>query len=145
MSQDKGASIFVFHPKRVTLGQLAQIHAEQAEVAGLSVQMVGSSYSATFTRSSPAAPEPCCFQEIATTDEHLSVGAAVAPEPCSAPLASCSACPHVGENLELRQQVGYWKSMHQRACQREDRLKQRVAELEAENRDLKHRVFGRKS
>ena len=145
MSQDKGASIFVFHPKRVTLGQLAQIHAEQAAVAGLSVQMVGSSYSATFTRSSPAAPEPCCFQEIATTDEHLSVGAAVAPEPCSAPLASCSACPHVGENLELRQQVGYWKSMHQRACQREDRLKQRVAELEAENRDLKHRVFGRKS
>jgi transposase len=147
MSQDMGASIFVFHPKRVTLAELAQIRAEQAEVGMRSIRMVGSSYSVTCSRCSPAAaPEPSSLHEIAPTQEPLPVcAAAVAPEPSSAPLLPCSACPHVGENLELRQQVGYWKGMHRRACQREDRLKQRIAELEAEVRDLKHRVFGRKS
>src|SRR5258708_7117863 len=99
MSQDMGASIFVFHPNRVTLAELAQIHAERAEVTGLSVRMVGSSYSVTCSRCSPVAavPEPCSLHEIAPTQEHLPVcAAAVAPEPCSVPLLPCSACPHVG-------------------------------------------------
>jgi transposase len=130
MSQDKSASIFVFPPKRVTLTELAQIHAEQAEVARLSVLLVGSSYSVTFSSCSSAdAPEPCSALVV----------------PCTAVVEPCSCCSHRRENLELRQQAGYWKRMHQRACQRADHLQRRVAELEAEVRDLKHRLYGRKS
>jgi chromosome segregation ATPase len=49
------------------------------------------------------------------------------------------------EVTELRQQVGYWKSMHDRAVRRNEKLQQRVDELEAENRQLKDRLFGSKS
>lgn len=119
----KEATLIVFTPKRVTLEQLERLRAEQAEVANRRVDRVGSSYSLICS--------PC--------------SAAVAPEPCSAVEQPCSACPHLAENLELRRQAGYWQSMHQRACQRQQTLKQRIAELEAENRDLKHRLFGRKS
>jgi transposase len=129
-----GASIFVFHPLRITL---AQFRAEQAEVAGRSVIMVGSSYSITSSSCSPAvAPEPCSVPAEPCS----------APvEPCSAPVEPCSPCPHRAENLELRRDAAYWRSQHQRARQREEGHKQRIAELEAEVRDLKHRLFGRKS
>ena len=49
------------------------------------------------------------------------------------------------EVTELRQQVGYWKSMHDRAVRRNEKLQQRVDELEGENRQLKDRLFGSKS
>ena len=49
------------------------------------------------------------------------------------------------EVASLRQQVGYWKSMHDRAVRRNEKLQQRVDELEAENRQLKDRLFGSKS
>src|ERR1700691_5922056 len=109
------ASIFVFTPKRVTLAELDQLRAEEAEVARLGVNRLGSCYSVS--SSSPAA---------------------VAADPCSP-------CPHLAENLDLRCQAGYWRSMFQRCREREELAKQRIAELEAEVRDLKHRVFGRKS
>jgi transposase len=49
------------------------------------------------------------------------------------------------EVTELRQQAGYWKSMHDQAVRRNEKLQQRVDELEAENRQLKDRLFGSKS
>ena len=123
--------MWVFHPIRVTVDQLDQFRAEDAAFAKLHVQMIGSSYSARSSLCSPAvfAPETC----------------SAAPVPCFVATEPCSACPHLAPNLELRQQKGYWQSMHQRACQREQDAKQRIAELEAEVRDLKHRLFGRKS
>jgi len=42
-------------------------------------------------------------------------------------------------------QAAYYKAQHQRARQREDLLKQQYAQLQAQNRDLRHRLFGRSS
>jgi len=49
------------------------------------------------------------------------------------------------EYLELKQGVGYWQSMHKRSVEREEKLKQKIAEQEGEIRDLKNRLFGKKS
>ena len=49
------------------------------------------------------------------------------------------------EYIQLKWEVNYWKSQHQRAIIREDELKTNIAELEAQIKDLKHRVFGKKS
>jgi regulator of replication initiation timing len=50
-----------------------------------------------------------------------------------------------GENLELRQQVGYWKSMHARALERIAVLEKENEHLRGENRRLQDRLFGQKS
>jgi len=47
--------------------------------------------------------------------------------------------------IDLRQQANYWKAQHQRAGQREADLKQQVLLLQAEIRELKRRLYGRKS
>jgi len=49
------------------------------------------------------------------------------------------------ENLELRQQAGYWQSMHARACQRLEEMHQELELLRGEIRQLKADLFGRKS
>lgn len=49
------------------------------------------------------------------------------------------------ENLELRQQVGYWKSRHRDASQRITELEQKVEQLEGEKRQLKADLFGRRT
>ncbi|HBT89123.1 hypothetical protein, partial [Desulfobacter sp.] len=49
------------------------------------------------------------------------------------------------EYLELKNQVGYWKSMHQKALLREEGLKQEIKEKDGQIRDLKNRLFGKKS
>lgn len=49
------------------------------------------------------------------------------------------------ENLELRQQVGYWKSMHARALERIAVLEQENEHLRGENRRLQDQLFGHKS
>src|SRR5713226_9363247 len=49
------------------------------------------------------------------------------------------------ENLELRQQVGYWKSMHQRACTRVAESEAQVAQLQAKVKLRERQMFGRKS
>lgn len=49
------------------------------------------------------------------------------------------------ENLDLRQQVGFWQTMHARAVERVEQLAQQVQELEAENRQLRQQAFGRKA
>jgi transposase len=69
-------------------------------------------------------------------------------EPASSP-PSCQAggqpCPHRLEAIALRQQAHYYQAMHQRACQREVALQQQGALLQAEIRDLRHRLVGRRS
>lgn len=61
------------------------------------------------------------------------------------PDSSASPCPHRLEAIHLRQQAHYYRAMHQRSRQREAQLRQRIAELEAENRLLKQQLFGRKA
>jgi hypothetical protein len=46
---------------------------------------------------------------------------------------------------ELRCQAHYWQAQHQRAVQREANLKEDKQRLQARIRDLKRRLFGRKS
>lgn len=45
----------------------------------------------------------------------------------------------------LKWEGHYWKSQHQRACEREVRLKEELEQKEALIRDLRHRIFGKKS
>src|SRR4051812_3904756 len=49
------------------------------------------------------------------------------------------------ENLELRQQVGYWKGMHARAVERIAALELENEHLRGENRRLQQQLFGQKS
>jgi len=49
------------------------------------------------------------------------------------------------EYLELKSEVGYWRAMHKKAISRENKLKQTVKEQEGKIRDLKSRLFGKKS
>ncbi len=49
------------------------------------------------------------------------------------------------ENAELRQQTGYWKSLHQRAVEREEQLKKEVAELTAKLSLRERQLFERKT
>jgi transposase len=49
------------------------------------------------------------------------------------------------ENLELRQQVGYWRSRHRDALGRITAVEQTVAQLEGEKRQLQADLFGRRS
>ena len=49
------------------------------------------------------------------------------------------------EYLELKCEIGYWRGMHKKAIIREEILKQTIKEQEGQIRDLKHRVFGKKS
>jgi len=49
------------------------------------------------------------------------------------------------EYLELKCEVSYWRSMHNKAIIREEILKQVIKEQEGQIRDLRHRVFGKKS
>lgn len=49
------------------------------------------------------------------------------------------------ECLGLRWEVGYWQAMHGKAISREKKLKQTVKELKGQIRDLRNRLFGKKS
>lgn len=49
------------------------------------------------------------------------------------------------EYLELKCELGYWRGMHKKAIIREEILKQTIKEQEGQIRDLRQRVFGKKS
>jgi transposase len=49
------------------------------------------------------------------------------------------------DNLELRQQAGYWRSQHAAAKQRIAELEQELAQLRGDNRKLQDQLFGPKS
>lgn len=49
------------------------------------------------------------------------------------------------ENLELRQQAGYWKAQHARAVQRLHQVEAEVERLQGANRQLQSQLFGRQS
>jgi transposase len=49
------------------------------------------------------------------------------------------------EYLELKSEVGYWRAMHEKAISREKNLKQTIKEQDGQIRDLRSRLFGKKS
>ena len=49
------------------------------------------------------------------------------------------------ENLELRQQVGYWKGMHAQALRRIEELQREAEHLRGENKKLQAQIFGQRS
>jgi transposase len=49
------------------------------------------------------------------------------------------------ELTRLKWEGHYWKAQHQRSCEREARLKEEIEQKEALIRDLRHRLFGKKS
>jgi transposase len=61
------------------------------------------------------------------------------------PTEPCPVCPLLAEKAEASRQATYWRVMHRRAVEREDQLKQRVAELEAKLRRREQQLFGRKT
>jgi len=61
------------------------------------------------------------------------------------PALPCQPCPLLSALCEARQQAGYYKAQHQRATQREAQLRDEVARLQAQIRDLQHRLFGQKA
>lgn len=67
---------------------------------------------------------------------------------CSAPplpTGPCPVCPRLAQEFEPFRQAAYWQAMHQRACQRERLLQQRIDELEAKLRLREQQLFGTKT
>lgn len=49
------------------------------------------------------------------------------------------------EHIELKSQIAFWKAQHARAIEREKALEKELEEARAEIRDLRQRLYGRKS
>jgi hypothetical protein len=49
------------------------------------------------------------------------------------------------EHIELKSQIAFWKAQHRRALEREQALRKELEEARAEIRDLRQRLYGRKS
>ena len=69
---------------------------------------------------------------------------APAPPP-RASVRVCEGCPVKAELFALRHQHGYYKKMHERACEREKALKEKVEELTAKLQLRERQLFARKS
>lgn len=72
------------------------------------------------------------------------------PPSCGGLPASTPDLPDPGESLRIQLrdalwQAHYYQAMHRLARQREDSLKLEIAQLHAQIRDLRHRLFGHKS
>ena len=71
----------------------------------------------------------------------------VAAPPCSAPaqpVAPCPVCPRLDADFEPWRQAAFYRTLHQRAVQREQQLQQENDALRARIRSLEQRLFGRK-
>jgi transposase len=119
MTEDTGASIFVGKPLRVTVDELDRLRAEDAA-----------------RLSAAAAPPP----PLAAATTPLLTLACSAP---SVPQGPCPVCPRLAAEFEPWRAASYWKSMHQRALQREDLLKEEKQQLQARSRYLEQQLYGK--
>ncbi len=100
-------------------------------------------------------PSACCFSastpltspSLALSDAYLSVADVPSSTWDDAAAASdTEARAHLlRENLELRQQVGYWKAQHARAIARVAERDAEIAQLQAKLKLRERQLFGRKS
>jgi transposase len=130
---DGSASIFCFTPLRVTISEWDRLRAAPPAPES-SLGPVGSAPAI------PQDPSPVCPSDSSSDlialvrDVRREVGELRARVHCLE-----------RENLELRQQVGYWKSRHRDALDRVAALEQKVEQLEGEKRQLQADLFGRRS
>src|SRR5215211_5127437 len=110
MTPEKVAEVFVGKPLCVTLDELARLRAQDA------------------ARVSPPSPPQQPSTPAVTALPPLACSAPAVPE------GPCPVCPRLAVEFEPWRQAAFYKSMHDRALQREALLKQRVAELEAQLR-----------
>jgi transposase len=83
----------------------------------------------------PAVTAPPCPDDAAT------ITGAIPPPP----IQPCPVCPFLTEKLAAAREAAYWRAMHQRASDREAKLKLRIGELEAKLRLREQQLFGRSS
>ena len=57
----------------------------------------------------------------------------------------CEICPLKKQILELRCERGYWEKQHQRAREREEKLKEEIQQLKARIRYLEKELYGQKT
>jgi transposase len=130
---DGSASIFCFAPLRVTVSEW-----DRLRTAPPSLESSGGPVGAA--PALPQGPGSVCPSDPSTAlmalveDLRLQVGA------LHAKVERLER-----ENLELRQQAGYWKSRHRDALDRVAALEQKVEHLEGQKRQLQADLFGRRS
>jgi transposase len=130
---DGSASIFCFTPLRVTISEWDRLRAAPPAPES-SLGPVGSAPAI------PQGPSPICPGD--SSSDLMALVQDVRRE-----VGELRARVHglERENLELRQQVGYWKSRHRDALNRVAALEQKVEQLEGEKRQLQADLFGRRS
>lgn len=130
---DGSASIFCFTPLRVTISEWDRLRAAPPPPES-SLGPVGSA-PAIAQGSGPVCPgDPFTSLMAVVEDLRRQVGALQA-----------KVDGLERENLELRQQAGYWKSRHRDALDRVAALEQKIELLEGEKRQLQADLFGRRS
>jgi len=130
---DGSASISCFTPLRVTASELNRLRAAPPSPE-LSLSLVGSA---------PAIPQgPCPVGPGASPTEPIALVEDLRRESDE---LRARVQRLEREDLELRQQVGYWKSRHRDALERVAALEQKVEQLEGEKRQLQADLFGRRS
>lgn len=130
---DGSASIFCFTPLRVTVSELDRLRATPPSLES-SLGPVGSA---------PAIPQGPC--PVCPSDSSTALMALVEDVRRQVSAFHARVDRLERENLELRQQVGYWKSRHRDARDRVSALEQKVEQLEGEKRQLQADRFGRRS
>jgi transposase len=130
---DGSASIFCFTPLRVTVSELDRLRAAPPSPES----------SLGHVRYAPAiaqGPSPVCPSDSSSDSIALM-------EDVRREVGELRARVHrlERENLELRQQVGYWKYRHRDALDRVAALEQKAEQLEGEKRQLQADLFGRRS
>ena len=67
-------------------------------------------------------------------------------DPAAAPLPEpCAVCPRIASEFEGWRQAAYWQAQHGRAVDREGRHKEKIRLLQAQNRLLNQKIFGKSS
>jgi transposase len=122
MSADKAATIFCCTPKRVTLAELERLRAEEALAAPAPVPTV-----------------PSCAPSAALALPTLQCSAPPIPN------GPCPVCPRLDAEFEPWRQAAFYKSMHQKAKQRERLLQEENQQLQARIRYLEQQLYGNKT
>src|SRR5262249_2172938 len=130
---DGSASIFCFTPLRVTVSEWDRLRAAPPSPES----SLGSVCSA------PTIPQGPCL--VGPSDSSTELIALVEDLRRQMSALHAKVERWERENLELRQQVGYWKSRHRDALDRVSALEQKVEHLEGEKRQLQADLFGRRS
>src|SRR3954466_7251176 len=130
---DGSASIFCFTPLRVTVSEWDRLRAAPPSPES----SLGPACSA------PALPQGPC--SVGPSDSSTALIALVQDLRRQVSAFHAKVDRLERENLELRQQAGYWKSRHRDALARVSALEQKVEQLEGEKRQLQADLFGRRS